>query len=73
MWFPCKRAAARRLLPRRPMFCTSFDFEKNKGLFLLALITVVLNFLFHPPKLAQSCVCILHPIFFFFNLCHISK
>lgn len=41
-------AAGSRLLPHRPMFCTSFDFEKNKGLFLLALITVVLNFQFFP-------------------------
>lgn len=54
-------AAGSRLFPHRPMFCTSFGFEKNKGLFFLALITAVLNFqFFFPQKLTQSCACILH-------------
>lgn len=53
-------AAGSRLFPHRPMFCTSFGFEKNKGLLFLALITVVLNFQFFSQKLTQSCACILH-------------
>lgn len=41
-------AAGSRLFPHRPMFCTTFGFEKNKELFFLALITVVLNSQFFP-------------------------
>lgn len=66
MWFFASGLPQGDCFPRRPMFCTSFDFEKNKGLFLLALIAVVLNFLFHPPK-ASTIVCLYSPSYFFFK------
>lgn len=59
-------AAGSWLLPHRPMFLTSFDFEKNKGVFLLALIAALLNFQFFPK--ANTVMC-LYPSRLF-DLCH---